>query len=93
MSSYLDLAPDNVLKHWASAKILKSKPTTTTTGKDAELGADEDVCKSIVEKFESLGGGGVSYAEIAKKAWEVGRTGLATQVSAAILGTFIELTH
>jgi len=34
----------------------------------------------IVEKFEELGGVDVSYAEIAKKAWEVGRGGLATKV-------------
>ena len=35
----------------------------------------------IVEKFEELGGVEVSYAEIAKKAWDVGRGGLATKVS------------
>lgn len=34
----------------------------------------------IVEKFEELGGVEVSYAEIAKKAWDVGRGGLATKV-------------
>lgn len=34
-----------------------------------------------MDKFQALGAGGVSYAEIAKKAWEVGRTGLATRVS------------
>ena len=42
---------------------------------------DEEVSKAIVEKFEKLGGATVSYAEIAKKAWEVGRTRLATMVS------------
>lgn len=42
---------------------------------------DEDtICKSIVEKFEKVGGSDVSYAEIARKAWEVGRTDLATKV-------------
>jgi len=80
ISSYLSLPPDNVLKHWASAKILKSKPTATGSGKDAELAADEDVCRSIVEKFDKLGGGNVSYADIAKRAWEAGRAGLATMV-------------
>lgn len=70
------------MKHWASAKIMKSKPTTTGSGKDAELSADEDVCNSIVEKFQTLGGASVNYAEIAKRAWEVGRTGLATMVHA-----------
>jgi hypothetical protein len=42
---------------------------------------DEEVSRAIVEKFEKLGGASVSYAEIAKKAWEVGRTRLATMVS------------
>ena len=80
MSSFLGLKPDAVLKHWACAKILRSKPTTTGTGKDAELTADDEVCRTIVEKFEALGGTDVSYADIAKKAWEVGRGGLATKV-------------
>ncbi|KAA1472557.1 vacuolar assembling/sorting protein VPS16 [Dentipellis sp. KUC8613] len=80
VSAFLSLPPDPVLKHWASAKILKSKPSTTGTGKDAELSNDEEVCRSIVEKFEKLGGPGVSYADIAKRAWEVGRAGLATML-------------
>jgi len=42
---------------------------------------DEEVSRVIVEKFEKLGGPSVSYAEIAKKAWEIGRTRLATMVS------------
>lgn len=77
ISSFLDLQPSAVLKHWACAKILRSKPTSTSkeTGVD-----DEVVCRSIVEKFETLGSAGVSYAEIAQKAWEVGRTELATKV-------------
>lgn len=74
------MKPDAVLKHWASSKISRSRPTATTTGDDAELGADEDVCNAIVEKFEKLGGGDASYADIAKRAWEVGRPGLATKV-------------
>lgn len=37
-----------------------------------------------MDKFQALGAGGVSYAEIAKKAWEVGRTGLATRVSSSL---------
>lgn len=80
VSSFLSLKPDAVLKHWASAKILRSKPSTTGSGQDAELGEDDDVCKSIVNKFEQLGGANVSYADIAKRAWEVGRAGLATKV-------------
>ncbi len=48
------------------------------------MAGDEEVSKAIVEKFEKLGGASVSYAEIAKKAWEVGRTRLATMVSHAM---------
>jgi vacuolar protein sorting-associated protein 16 len=81
ISSFLSLSPDHVLKHWASAKISKSKPVVSSTGQDAEVIGDEEVSRAIVEKFEKLGGASVSYAEIAKKAWEVGRTRLATMVS------------
>lgn len=80
ISKFLSLKPDAVLKHWACAKIMRSRQTATGTGKDAELGGDEEVCNAIVEKFNELGQAGVSYAEIAKKAWEVGRGGLATKV-------------
>lgn len=80
ISTFLSLKPDVVLKHWASAKIMRSKATTT----DTEVGGDDEVCKLIVDKFEQLGGGGVSYADIAKRAWEVGRAGLATKVSTVL---------
>lgn len=80
ISTFLSLKPDSVLKHWASAKILRSKPSATGSGKDAELSGDDEVCKMIVDKFEQLGGADVSYADIAKRAWEVGRAGLATKV-------------
>lgn len=76
ISTFLSLKPDVVLKHWASAKIMRSKASAT----DADPGGDEEVCKMIVDKFEQLGGEGVSYADIAKRAWEVGRAGLATKV-------------
>lgn len=33
-----------------------------------------------MDKFEGIGQGGVSYADIAKRAWEVGRGRLATKV-------------
>ena len=72
ISGFLGLKPDAVLKHWAAAKIMRAR------------GGDDEVCKAIVEKVEQVGGADVSYAEIAKKAWEVGRGGLATKV-----GTFI----
>lgn len=43
--------------------------------------ADEELCRMITEKFRSVGGGNVSFADIAKRSWEVGRPGLATKVS------------
>ncbi|KAJ7598995.1 Vps16, N-terminal region-domain-containing protein [Mycena floridula] len=82
ISTYLSMKPDTVLKHWATAKILRSRPSTTGTGVDAEVGGigDDEVCKLIVDKFKQLGGADVSYAEIAKRAWEVGRRSLATKL-------------
>ncbi|KAF5390852.1 hypothetical protein D9757_004539 [Collybiopsis confluens] len=80
ISTFLSLRPDVVLKHWASAKILKSRPTVGGTGKGTESDGDDEVCRLIVDKFKQLGGVDVSYAEIAKRAWEVGRTGLATKL-------------
>ncbi|KIK56666.1 hypothetical protein GYMLUDRAFT_230051 [Collybiopsis luxurians FD-317 M1] len=80
ISTFLSLKPDVVLKHWASAKILRSRPTASGTGKGAEPDGDDEVCRLIVDKFKELGGVDVSYAEIAKRAWEVGRTGLATKL-------------
>ncbi|KAG1716823.1 hypothetical protein ID866_345 [Astraeus odoratus] len=73
ISSFLSLTPDVVLKHWASAKIARSK----STAGDEE---DQELCKLIVDKFEKLGEGEVSYADIARRAWEVGRAGLATKL-------------
>lgn len=43
------------------------------------------MCRIIVDKFEKLGGGEVSYADISRRAWEVGRTGLATKVMVLIV--------
>ncbi|KAI1794480.1 vacuolar protein sorting-associated protein 16 [Ganoderma leucocontextum] len=83
ISSYLSLPPDAVLKHWACAKIVRSKAQASGTGKSAEIdGGDDAMCRVIVEKFETLrrGRAGVSYADIAKRAWEVGRTALATKL-------------
>ncbi|KAF8587239.1 vacuolar protein sorting-associated protein 16 [Ramaria rubella] len=80
ISTYLDLKPDAVLKHWACAKIARSKPSTASSGASAGGDGDNDVCKLIVEKFDKLGRGDVSYADIARRAWEVGRAGLATML-------------
>lgn len=69
-----------MLKHWASAKIARSKPSATSSGLDTDTNGDDEVCRLIVDKFEKLGDGSVSYADIAKRAWEVGRAELATKV-------------
>lgn len=68
------MKPDAVLKHWASAKIARAKKA------DGSSEDDVTVCRTIVEKFDQLGGGEVSYADIARRAWEVGRLPLAIQV-------------
>lgn len=45
-------------------------------------GSDDELCRVITEKFKSISGASaVSYADIAKRSWEVGRPGLATKVS------------
>jgi hypothetical protein len=48
---------------------------------------DKEVCDSIVKQFREngsgqggKGAGGVSYTEVAKKAWEVGRSSLAAML-------------
>jgi len=90
VASHLSIKPDAILKHWACAKIARSKPSAGITGSGD---GDDEVCKLIVEKFEAMGGGGsgVSYAEIAKRAWEIGRTGLATKVCTYAQGLMVEL--
>ncbi|KAG8885848.1 hypothetical protein FRB98_001561 [Tulasnella sp. 332] len=69
ISEHLHIQPDGVLRHWAVAKIRRSRAD------------DEDaaVCKTIVTKFQDAGRA-VSYAEIAQKAWESGRAALATML-------------
>jgi hypothetical protein len=76
ITQHLSLRPDPVLKHWASAKIQRSKPTP-----DLGSGSDDDIlCREIVAKFKAEGEGSVSYAEIARGAYEGGRSKLATMV-------------
>jgi hypothetical protein len=44
-------------------------------------GSDDDIlCREIVAKFKAEGEGAVSYAEIARGAYEGGRSKLATMV-------------
>lgn len=80
ISQYLSLRPDPVLKHWAAAKIMRSKGVDPS---ERGVGEDEALCRTIVGKFEKEGERGVSYADIARKAWEAGRVRLATMVSAS----------
>jgi len=77
ISQHLSLRPDPVLKHWAIAKITHSKSVDPS---EKGLDDDEAICKAIVAKFQSDGEKRVSYAEIARTAWEVGRIRLATMV-------------
>lgn len=70
-----------MLKHWACSKIARARPSVKGSGTNADLVGDDEDCATIVEKFEQLGGADVSYADIAKRAWEVGRPGLATKAS------------
>jgi len=74
VSQHLGLRPDPVLKHWASARISRAKSDPRDGDSDALI------CNDIVQKFEQEGEKGVSYAEIAKRAWEAGRVKLATMV-------------
>lgn len=84
IANYLSIKPDSVLKHWACAKISKTRPSGGLGGAGGTGEDDDQVSQTIVEKFEAMGAGagsvGVSYAEIAKRAWEEGRTGLATKL-------------
>jgi hypothetical protein len=74
ISKHLGLRTDPVLKHWASARIARAKADP----RDAE--SDAALCADIVLKFEHEGEKGVSYAEIARNAWEAGRVKLATML-------------
>ena len=78
ISEFLNLPPDPVLKHWAQAEISKTKSAALSGGGTYE--SDEDLCRIITEKFQSVGKGKVSYAETARRAWQVGRTALAIKV-------------
>ena len=64
---------------------MKSVPSSGSgTGEKRKEETDKEICDSIVKKFQENGDdrkgkdGGVSYAEVAKKAWEVGRSSLAS---------------
>lgn len=79
VSGFLHISPDPVLKHWAVAKIKRSKPSATGAAAEED---DQATCNLIVEKFKEAGdaGRGVSFADIAERAWENGRTRLATML-------------
>ncbi|UZJ52563.1 hypothetical protein CBS101457_001883 [Exobasidium rhododendri] len=82
ISSYLQMRPDSILKHWARGKIARSRPATGALAQ-AAIGApgakiDDEICDAIVKKFEMQPA--VSYAEIAKTAWNAGRIRLATKL-------------
>ncbi|KAG8723341.1 hypothetical protein FRC09_003726 [Ceratobasidium sp. 395] len=77
VAEFLGHPPDAVLKHWACAKIAKSGKMKEETDTAPEA-ADGEVCRAIVDKFKTIPG--ASFADIAKKAWELGRGRLATML-------------
>ncbi|KAG8700375.1 hypothetical protein FRC09_005986 [Ceratobasidium sp. 395] len=77
VAEFLGHPPDAVLKHWACAKIAKSGRMKEETDAAPEA-ADGEVCRAIVDKFKTISG--ASFADIAKKAWELGRSRLATML-------------
>lgn len=80
ISSYLQISPDAVLKHWAVSKIKRSK---AASGAGAEE-EDAQTCQLIVDKFQAAGDA-ANFADIAKNAWENGRGRLATMVSSLVV--------
>ncbi|CAO1628240.1 unnamed protein product [Jaminaea pallidilutea] len=90
IAEHLNLRPDSILKHWARAKIARSRSTGVTPNGEGGGTHDEDeiLCSQIVRKFESQEGGGgdgrligaVSYASIASSAFAAGKSRLATKL-------------
>jgi len=75
IAEYLDINTEKILVHWACAKVKK-----------ADLD-DKAVCYQIVEKLGNHPG--VSFAEVAKTAFKMGRPELATQVCFLFLAFFL----
>lgn len=82
IASFLELRPDAILKHWARAKIARSRPAVGALAHAATGGAgarqDDEICAAIVKKFEMQPA--ASFAEIVKTAWNAGRVRLATKL-------------
>lgn len=79
ITNYLFLRPDSVLKHWARGKIARSRSGARALAQGASANAaDDETCRAIVAKFEMQPS--VSYAEIARTAWNSGRPRLATKL-------------
>ncbi|KAI9312452.1 Vps16, C-terminal region-domain-containing protein [Dichotomocladium elegans] len=66
IAEYLQVRTDKILVHWACAKIKSSTED------------EETICRMIVEKLNKKPG--LSYAEIAKTAYNSGQTRLATKL-------------
>lgn len=82
ISQHLALRPEAVLRHWANAKISRSRGIDPGEGGVAD---DEALCAMIVGKFRKEGER-ASFADIARGAWEAGRVRLATLVSLRFAG-------
>ncbi|PWN22612.1 hypothetical protein BCV69DRAFT_311398 [Microstroma glucosiphilum] len=89
VASHLSQRLDPILKHWARAKIAQAGVSRGTynarRGTDAASIEDEELCATIVRKFEDLGKANdaavtVSYSSIATSAFQAGRVRLATKL-------------
>ena len=93
IANYLNIRPDPILKHWARAKIARSKPPLGASDASGRA-AEERICDEIVRKFKMATGvndtdgdrsnspreAAVSFAEVAWTAWKAGRRNLATRL-------------
>ncbi|KAJ9095730.1 hypothetical protein QFC20_006597 [Naganishia adeliensis] len=76
ISTFLNLRPEPVLKHWACAKIAAASVNGAAGGRE-----DDELKRIIVRKYEHEGGKGAGgYADIARRAWQLGRNKLATKL-------------
>jgi hypothetical protein len=77
--SFLKISGAPVLRHWAQLKVLTSKNDATDSQKTCNIIVNR--LKENYEGAQSLDGSQVSCADVAKTAWDQGKTALAAKVS------------
>ncbi len=75
ISVHLQLRPEPILEHWACAKI-----SAATAAGEGGAEQDRELLQAVVGKIAHENGRGVLYANIARRAWQLGRTKLATKL-------------